>query len=523
MRLCKNAIILISFVWGPSAAMAAPGGLEPADRALLADYARDTWRSIAALAERGALPADSLRRTETGWVVDGLTSPTNVAAYLWSTVAAEDMHLISSEEAGRRIGQTLATLAQLERSHGFYFNWYDPSNGMRAQTWPTGGDLRPFLSVVDNGWLAAALIVIGNHRPEYRDAAEAILLPMNFGFFYDPYDPVNPAEHPGLLRGGFWPDDGTYAGFHYGALNTEPRIASYIGIARGQLPAEHYFRMFRTSQEPPRKPSPEGNTYVGVAVNEGTLSYRGMQIVPTWDGTMFEALMVPLLVPEADWAPRSWGANHPLYVRAQIEYGLRDAQLGYWGLSAACTPGGGYGAYGVAALGVRTHSEHLTRPREGIIAPYASFLALPFAPAETLANLKALSAKFPVYDTFGFHDSVNVLTGQVSDRVLILDQGMILASLSNVIGGDVLRRSFCAGPVEATIRPLIALERFDVRIDSSSSSLKNQSPEEYNPLAGEPLPSTDRSRPFGRSPLGRQHLVGGLLTAAGLSAVIVRR
>ena len=48
--------------------------------------------------------------------------------------------------------------------------------------------------------------------------------------------------------------------------------------------------------------------------------------------------MVSLLVPEAEWAPRSWGTNHPLYVRAQIEYGLQDAQLGYWGLSAASAP-----------------------------------------------------------------------------------------------------------------------------------------------------------------------------------------
>ncbi len=54
-------------------------------------------------------------------------------------------------------------------------------------------------------------------------------------------------------------------------------------------------------------------------VNEGTFSYREMQFVPTWDGTMFEALMVSLLVPEAEWAPRSWGTNHPLYVRAQID------------------------------------------------------------------------------------------------------------------------------------------------------------------------------------------------------------
>ena len=96
------------------------------------------------------------------------------------------------------------------------------------------------------------------------------------------------------------------------------------------------------------------------------------------------------------------------------------------------------------------------------MTPYASFLALPFAPLEAMDNLRALADDFPVvYRPYGFLDSVDVGTGQVSDRVLVLDQGMILASLANVIGSDPLRRGFCAGPVETKIRPLISQERFD--------------------------------------------------------------
>ena len=37
-----------------------------------------------------------------------------------------------------------------------------------------------------------------------------------------------------------------YTGHHYGAFNTEPRIASYLGIASGQIPPKHYFGTFRT-------------------------------------------------------------------------------------------------------------------------------------------------------------------------------------------------------------------------------------------------------------------------------------
>ena len=113
MRLCRIALMIATLFSVVSVATAAPGGLGPDDRALLANYARDTWRSIAAVADRGPLPADSLRRTSEGrWVADGLTSPTNIAAYLWSTVAAEDLHLIAAGEASQRVGQTLTTLAE---------------------------------------------------------------------------------------------------------------------------------------------------------------------------------------------------------------------------------------------------------------------------------------------------------------------------------------------------------------------------------------------------------------------------
>jgi hypothetical protein len=526
MRFRRIAVLIATLLLVSSASLvsASPVGLSATDRAELADYARSTWRSIAAVADRGRLPADSLLRNGLGgWTEEGLTSPTNIAAYLWSTVAAEDLHLISRDEASTRIGRTLATLDQLERSHGFFYNWYDPATGQPARVWPGGGTVRPFLSVVDNGWLAASLMLIANTRPEFHQSADAILTEMNFGFFYDPYDPTNPAIHPGLLRGGYWPDNDTFAGFHYGALNTEPRIASYIGIARGDVPPDHYYRMFRSNPAPVADAKVGVATYAGVPVSEGSYGYRTMKIVPSWDGTMFEALMVSLLVPEAEWAPQSWGANHPLYVRAQIEYGLHDAQLGYWGHSSASAPGGGYGVFGVAPLGVRTHDDKASQVRSGIVAPYASFLALPFAPLEALANLRALADDFPIYGPYGFQDSVDVVSGQVSDRVLILDQGMILASLATVIGTDPLRRGFCAGAVESKIRPLIAQEHFDAHIDADPPTLRERPREEPGQLDELSLHAGDESfsfkEPFIRSP----HLVGGILTAAGAYAVFATR
>jgi hypothetical protein len=426
----------------------------------------------------GGLPADGLHLGDDGqWTPTRKTTPTDIAAYLWSTLAAEKLRIIGPDEAARRIDKTLTALARLERVHGFFLDSYDPRTGVPLKVSPDGGQpIHPLVSAVDNGWLAAALLMISNTKPALRERADALLKPMDFGFFYEPYDASDPVNHPGQLHGVYRPDDQLFGTLH-GLVNTEPRIASYIGIVRGQLPPEHYFRMGRTLRpcQVPQGQSPEGETrtYLGVEVFEGHYTYRGMRIVPSWGGSMFEALMVTLFVPEARWAPRSWGVNHPLYVRAQIEHGLEEARYGFWGFSPACRPGGGYRTYGVDALGCDPKgytSNDSDVPAGagkgpaafagGVVTPHALFLALRFAPHAALANLRALADKFPIYGPYGFRDSVNVSTGAVAGCVLAIDQGMIMAAIANALADDALQHAFSDGRVEAVIRPLIAREEF---------------------------------------------------------------
>ncbi len=326
------------------------------ERDELLRYAADTWRSLAAMTGDSGLPADRLLRDASGrWVPATHTSPTDIAAYLWSVVAAEDLRILDRGEAARRLGRALDGVGRLGRSHGFFFNWYDARTGQRLGAWPTGGrPLRPFLSTVNNAWLAAALTVVGNAQPDFHDRVEDLLDPMDFRFFYEPYDPADVAAHPGQLRVGFFDDTRTFTPAFYGMLNSEARIATYLGIARGQLPAEHYYRLYRTP--PPdwkrqaQAPSGEIRAYRGVPVFEGHYTYHGLRLVPSWGGSMFEALMVPLFVPEEQWAPESWGVNHPLYVQAQREYGMSDLRCGSWGFSPARAPVGATPSTGSARL-----------------------------------------------------------------------------------------------------------------------------------------------------------------------------
>ena len=69
--------------------------------------------------------------------------------------------------------------------------------GAKLRIWPDDGStVYPFLSSVDNGWLAAALMIVKSAVPQLAAQADAILREMDFGFYYDPA--------AGLIRGGFW-------------------------------------------------------------------------------------------------------------------------------------------------------------------------------------------------------------------------------------------------------------------------------------------------------------------------------
>ena len=496
-RLPALLVLLVGaqVAFGPGAV--ANDDFSPSDWAKLNAYARDTWRSFEAMTMPTGLPVDSMARTKEGkYQAVFLTSPSDIAAYLWSTLAAEDLKIITAEESADRMARTLTSLVKLERAHGFFYNWYDPRDGVPLRVWPGGGPVRPFLSTVDNGWLAVALMMVRNTRPAFREAADNLLAPMDFGFFYDPFDPQHPIEHPGLLRGGFYADDNTYAGYHYGMLNTEARIASYVALARHQVPLDHYYRMSRS--RPARSTGPSSTsrgdvrTYLDVPVEEGFNTYRGMRIVPSWDGSMFEAMMVALFVPEAEWGPDSWGVNHKLYVRASIEHAVEDTHLIAWGASPSSIPAGGYRVYGVTPLSV--DGRDVEAAKEAVMTPHASFLALQFAPQESLKNADLLKERFQAYGPHGFMDSVDVRSGVVSDAELSLDQGMIMASVANALGNGSMQKAFCDDRVTQVLRPLMAREQFGARLEPAPPSA--ESTNAPAPGAGRPWRSGSTWAPF---------------------------
>ncbi len=501
----------------PAPAPAVPttnaAGSRPAgriDRATINRWARDTWASMVAMTDRHTgLPADNISGPLQAPVRSGYTSPTNIGGYLWSTVIARELGIISTGECRKRLTQTLTTMSRLKHheASGMFYNWYDEASGDVVTIWPENGStVYPFLSSVDNGWFAASLMVVRHAEPGVAALANTLLKKMNFGMFYNK---DARAGYAGLLRGGFWdvqplPPQGFVAGNylgngpdvfytpnHYDILVSEPRIATYIGIAHGQIPPAAYFATMRTFPDSwdwqEQKPVGQHRTYFGADVFEGAYTYRGMHIVPSWGGDMFEALMPDLFVPESSWAPRSWGINHALTVRAQREFGLDDARYGYWGFSPASRPGGGYTAWGVEILGLDPGgylsdmegttidlgfpgAREATSPnpawRDGVVTPHAAFLAMQYEPQQAYDNLVKIERKLKAYGQGGFYDAVAVRSGLIAKRYLSLDQAMVLGAIGNVFCDNVIRRHFIKGEVQSTIRPLIGIEEFGAGVIS---------------------------------------------------------
>jgi hypothetical protein len=462
---------------GPAAAAVAPAGA-------LERYAQDTWASFVTMVDANSgLPTDQLHADGSR---DVQTSTTNIGAYMWSTLVAERLGIVGHAEAVARLSRTITTLEHMERHapSGQFYNWYDHRTGAKLTVWPpTGQPLTPILSSVDNGWLATGLHLVARGVPELSARAAALFDSMDFGFYYRP--DVN------RILFHYAPDTGD-APCCYDTIVSESRIASYLGIAKGQIPQREYFGAWRSFPDTcdwswqETRPVGFHRTYFGVSVFDGAYRYNGTRVTPAWGGSMFEALMPTLFVPEEVWGGGSWRANHPLWVQAQVNHGLYEAGYGYWGFSPANTPEGGYAAYGVDAIGMdpggypsnndRTLVDHgfagcpgrdpkpdppPSAYTNGVVTPHAAFLALRWAPAETLANLARLERDFAIYTPWGFRDSVNVGTGVVSGSYLSLDQGIIMAAIGNALGSDFLRQLFVTGDFQRALRPPIGVEEFN--------------------------------------------------------------
>jgi Putative glucoamylase/Protein of unknown function (DUF3131) len=470
-------------------------------RAVLQGIAADTWKFYAADVDPVThLPLDNLGP---GTVRGTYTSASNIGVYLWAVVAAHDLNLITRSQADSLATATLHEVQELKRYDGFLYQWYDtntgdvlfnPGQNCTANEPPETNC--NFVSAVDNGWYATGLIEVRQALPELSGLANRLLKPMDFSIFYDnrPQTDCNTNANisgnqpTGQQYGGYYVGVGP-AGYHNGALYSDPRISMYIGMGMRQMPGDVWWRTWRTLP-PKRCPTDPDFSWQGqwpvpgywqtytdpqshkkFPVWEGHYVYPGTSLtfIPTFAGGMFEGEMANLVVPETTWGTRSFGLADLRWAQVQEMYTTGVLHYPVWGMSPSSTADdtGNYGGFGVEGLAFPTGeglAQCTTCATETTVSPHASAIALPVLPQQAYDNLQELRTLYPdVYTSDGgFYDAVNPQTGQVGHRRLVLDQSMIMAAIDDALNHDALGRYFAADPISWAARVYLSMETMSI-------------------------------------------------------------
>jgi cyclic beta-1,2-glucan synthetase len=226
--------------------------------------------------------------------------------------------------------------------------------------------------------------------------------------------------------------EGRHDNSFYDLLASEARLASFVAIAKGDVPQEHWFRMGRQL----------------TAVDGG-------RALISWTGTMFEYLMPSLVM--RNYRETLLGETYEAVVSRQIEYGYergvpwgisesayaaRDLQLNYQ-----------YGPFGVPGLGLkRGLIEDL------VVSPYSTILASNVLPAQAIENLRVLEREGALA-RYGFYEALDYTPERVKkgERCTLVraymahHQGMSLIALDNLLNRKAMQNRFHSDPaVQAT-------------------------------------------------------------------------
>jgi len=257
-----------------------------------------------------------------------------------------------------------------------------------------------------------------------ESTAQEMFDAMQFAFLLDP--------ERRLLSIGYRATEGTLDPSCYDLLASEARLASFVAIAKNDVPARHWFRLGRTV------------TPVG----------HGAALI-SWSGSMFEYLM-PSLVMRAPSGSLLEQTSR-LIVQRQIQYG---AELGLpWGVSESAYNARDleltyqYSNFGVPGLGLkRGLSEN------AVIAPYATALAVMVDPKRSVLNFARLSA-IGARGRYGFYEALDYTRSRLPEgspvavvrAFMAHHQGMTVVAIANVLFDGRMRERFHAQPsIQAT-------------------------------------------------------------------------
>jgi cyclic beta-1,2-glucan synthetase len=243
---------------------------------------------------------------------------------------------------------------------------------------------------------------------------------MDFGLLFD--------SNRHLLSIGYRVGEGSLDESYYDLLASEARLASFVAIAKGDVPTRHWFHLGRTV----------------------TSVHSGVALV-SWSGSMFEYLMPHLVMRPAPGSLLD--VTNRNIVRRQREYGVERGLP--WGVSESAYNARDldftyqYSSFGVPGLGLkRSLADNI------VVAPYATALAGMIAPAAAVRNFAALEAA-GARGRYGWYEALDYTPARLpeDEKVAIVrcymahHQAMMILALANALHDGAMRVRFHAEPI----------------------------------------------------------------------------
>jgi len=246
--------------------------------------------------------------------------------------------------------------------------------------------------------------------------AERLAQEMEFSFLVDPWRRI--------LSIGFDTSAKRRHGSCYDLIASEARMATFLAIARGDIPLESWLKLGR----------------------EHTFAY-GSFLLLSWSGTMFEYLM-----------PALWMRTYSGTMIAQTQDACVKAQQAFgqehkipWGVSeSGSSRKNDCGDYYYFAYGVPRLALWFEATAGPVISPYSTFLALSADLPEAIRNLRRMeSARWT--GAYGFYEAADY-SAQPQRPILVKEwmthhMGMSLLAITNLLCGNVVQQWFHEHPV----------------------------------------------------------------------------
>ncbi|HUS67750.1 MAG TPA: glucoamylase family protein [Kofleriaceae bacterium] len=261
---------------------------------------------------------------------------------------------------------------------------------------------------------AARLSRLGELATRCRELAD-----LDYDFLYD--------RERQLLAIGYNVSDHRLDASFYDLLASEARLASFIAIAQGKLPQEHWFslgRLLTTSAGKPALLSWSGSMFEYL---------MPLLVMPTYEGTILDETYRGVVDRQIAYGRERrvpWGVSESGYLKT-------DAHLNYQ-----------YRAFGVPGLGFkRGLGDDL------VITPYASALALMVDPEASCENLARL-ARDGQLGPYGFYEAIDYTAARVPRgkthatvrSFMAHHQGMSFLALAYVLLDRPMQRRFASDP-----------------------------------------------------------------------------